>query len=61
VVVSSSDCLQINLEERGCQPSLGTLAHLLSYVPFLFSLGFSIGRELHGETERGMNVEEAIV
>jgi hypothetical protein len=42
-VVSSFGCLHINLEKRGWQPSLGTLARLLSLFPFLFSLGFSIG------------------
>jgi hypothetical protein len=42
-VVSSFDCLYINLEERGWKLPLGTLAHLLSLFPFLFSLGFPIG------------------
>jgi hypothetical protein len=42
-VVSSFGYLHIYLEERGWQPSLETLAHLLSHFPFLFSLEFSIG------------------
>jgi hypothetical protein len=50
-VVSSFDCIHINLVESGWQPSLGILSHLLSCFPFLFSLEFSIGLawELHGE------------
>jgi hypothetical protein len=32
-----SACLHITHEVRGWQSSLGTLVHLLSYFPFLFS------------------------